>query len=339
MVNKKTSEETRWAIVTYFKDKLSQHAISKKLGVSRSCVRTTIRNYQRTKSVREKTRTGRPRKLTAKQERQLFLTARRYPKLSIKKIEKKIGMASAATIGRRLLDFKLMSFVAETKPMLTVRDRLRRYLWCKKRLNWSHREWSRWIFSDESNYNLVNRKTAPRVRRFVHEKYHKNFLSGKKTGGGGSIGIWGCIHKNGVGAAQIYSNRMTGALYIETLENYLLPSIEILVPDHQTIGSYIYQQDNAPCHRAKIVKEWMKDNGIVTTDWPPYSPDLSPIENIWSHIDRQLHGIDMDSLEKCGDKIQEIFNNIPVSMCRNLIESMPRRIKMCVKARGGHFKY
>ena len=177
------------------------------------------------------------------------------------------------------------------------------------------------------------------VRRFIHEKYKQKFLTEKKTGGGGSVGIWGCIHKNGVGACQIYSNRMNGALYIQTLENYLLPSIQLLVPDPQNTGSYTYQQDNAPCHRAKIFKEWLEENRIVTTDWPAYSPDLNPIENIWSHIDRQLHDVEMNSLEECGDKIQEVYNSIPVSMCRNLIESMPRRIKMCFRARGGHFKY
>ena len=56
---------------------------------------------------------------------------------------------------------------------------------------------------DESNYNLVNRKTKTRVRRFIHEKYNQKFSTEKKTGGDGSVGIWGCIHKNGVGACQI----------------------------------------------------------------------------------------------------------------------------------------
>ena len=157
-----------------------RNAIAKLVGVSKSCVRTIIRNCQRTKSVSEKTRTGRPRKTTEKQDRQLFLTARRFSLLSADKIRKKTGFASRATIARRLLEFNLGSFVAERKPCLTLRDRLRRYLWCEKRLNWSQKEWSKWIFSDESNYNLVNRKTKPRVRRFIHEKYKQKFLTEKK---------------------------------------------------------------------------------------------------------------------------------------------------------------
>ena len=108
---------------------------------------------------------------------------------------------------------------------------------------------------------------------------------------------------------------MTGALYIETLENYLLLSIELLVPDPQNLESFVFQQDNAPCHRAKIVKIWKVEKGITATDWPPFSPDSNPIENIWSYIDKKLHEVNMDSLEECEDEIQEIYKNIPVSMC------------------------
>jgi transposase len=40
-------------------------------------------------------------------------------------------------------------------------------------------------------------------------------------------------------------------------------------------------QDNASIHTAKKVKDWFMGNGIITTDWPPYSPDLNPIEHAW----------------------------------------------------------
>ena len=40
-------------------------------------------------------------------------------------------------------------------------------------------------------------------------------------------------------------------------------------------------QDNAPVHTAAVVKEYLGEHEIVPTVWPPYSPDLSPIEIIW----------------------------------------------------------
>lgn len=44
----------------------------------------------------------------------------------------------------------------------------------------------------------------------------------------------------------------------------------------------ICQQDNAPTHTAYIAQELLREMNIDVMDWPPYSPDLNPIENIWA---------------------------------------------------------
>jgi transposase len=42
---------------------------------------------------------------------------------------------------------------------------------------------------------------------------------------------------------------------------------------------YVWQQDNAPAHR-KAMKDGLQYEMRYHLDWPPYSPDLSPIEHM-----------------------------------------------------------
>ena len=47
-------------------------------------------------------------------------------------------------------------------------------------------------------------------------------------------------------------------------------------------GGGIFQQDLAPCHTAKKVKKFLKENHMKVFDQPGNSPDLNPIENLWT---------------------------------------------------------
>lgn len=45
-----------------------------------------------------------------------------------------------------------------------------------------------------------------------------------------------------------------------------------------------FMHDNSPIYTANKVKRWFQDIGISTINWPPYSPDLNPIEHAWSKL-------------------------------------------------------
>ena len=69
------------------------------------------------------------------------------------------------TVRKVLLNKGIGSYIAIKKPLLTVKDRLKRLNWCRERINWSVEEWSHVIFSDEAKFGVLNCKGKVYVKR------------------------------------------------------------------------------------------------------------------------------------------------------------------------------
>jgi hypothetical protein len=207
---------------------------------------------------------------------------------------------------------------------------------CRERKNWSFDKWSNVIWSDESNFELYNRKNAPLVRRFKEDKLNPKYITGRVQKGGGSVGIWGCFSTNGTGCCYIYRNRLDADGYLSILEDSLIPSIDLLIEDKEF---FLFQQDNAPCHKAKKVLKWFEEQQIGLLEWPARSPDLNPIENIWNLIDLELGKLQITSLAELELALVKLWNNITRTVCVNLVESVPSRIDQCIVLKGGSTGY
>jgi hypothetical protein len=68
-------------------------------------------------------------------------------------------------------------------------------------------------------------------------------------------------------------------------------------------------------------------------NWQARSPGLNPIEHVWSLIDQILTGIQFRSLVE----LERQWNNIYINECINMIEALPERINLFLKAKGGYY--
>ena len=57
-------------------------------------------------------------------------------------------------------------------------------------------------------------------------------------------------------------------------DQVLMPHVFPLVNAH----NLTFQHDNARAHVARVCRDFLNQNNVQVLDWPPYSPDLNPIE-------------------------------------------------------------
>jgi hypothetical protein len=92
---------------------------------------------------------------------------------------------------------------------------------------------------------------------------------------------------------------------------------------------------------SKLAQKWFKDNGIKVLDWPAQSPDLNPIEHLWSILKFHLaaYPTPPPSIEELWKRVEAEWEKIPKEECLKLINSMPRRVAAVLKVKGGYTKY
>ena len=101
----------------------------------------------------------------------------------------------------------------------------------------------------------------------------------------------------------------------------------------------IFMQDNASCHTPKSTTAWLQSYNISVMGkgvWPVNSPDLNPIENLWAILEKELKSgkntpNNLASIEK---SLHAAWSRIKPETLRNMIRSLPDRIKSVIKAKG-----
>jgi DDE superfamily endonuclease len=232
----------------------------------------------------------------------------------------------------------MKAVVKKKKPFLSKRHRKARMDFAIAHLEWTIEDWKRVVWSDETKINRLGSDGRKWVYKKAGERLNDRLVEGTLKFGGGSVMVWGCMLWEGAGYACKIDGRMDGDLYQKILDEDLQASLEYYGKDPADI---IFQQDNDPKHTCKKASKWFSDHDYDVMIWPAQSPDLNPIEHLWTHVKKKLSDYENPpkGVHELWERVQKEWNEIEPEVCQNLIESMPRRVEALYKAKGGYIKY
>ena len=147
----------------------------------------------------------------------------------------------------------------------------------------------------------------------------------------------GCICWHGVGTLSQVTGIINSEKYKDILEDNIWPVIVRHFPDN----NYLFQDDNAPVHRSRLLQQYKAENSFKSISWPAQSPDINIIEIIWLYIKRKLqfrHHV-INSNDELFHEIKKIWMDIPASYVQSLFLSIPRRIMSVIRLKGHLTKY
>lgn len=108
---------------------------------------------------------------------------------------------------------------------------------------------------------------------------------------------------------------------------------------------WVFQQDGDGAHRSKRTLEALEEMSVrenvqVVINWPPLSPDLSPIENVWSMLDRRVAKMHPSTLEELKTCVWKAWSELSQSKTvKSLMGSMRKRMEAVIQENGGRTKY
>ena len=137
------------------------------------------------------------------------------------------------------------------------------------------------VFSDESRFSL-----GP-DNRWVYIKRGNWTESAMSTSSKFPLSVmfWGAIGKGYKSKLIVCSNCVDSKEYFSILiKSGLFQTCDMKYGKY----GWCFMQDGAPSHTSKETENFLKEICRVIPGWPPNSPDLNPIEMIWSIIRKKL---------------------------------------------------
>ncbi|KAE8548074.1 hypothetical protein EYB25_009867 [Talaromyces marneffei] len=312
-----------------------------------STIRNTIKKEQERINQRSKARSGTPAKLTDEDKQKLIELTIQNPHIKYEELRNAVdNKVTIRTIQNMFQQIHKRKWKQRKRPEILPLNAQKRLAWALRYEAYTPREWQRILWTDECTVERGKGGQLIWTWHSLTERLREHDIREIRTGKSIKKMFWGGfkfdqrsplvpLTSDGSSAGGGITATVIRQLYMEQLPELL-------------DNGDIFMQDNAPVHRAHIIRDLLRELGLDIMEWPPYSPDLNPIENIWA-IMKTIIINDHPELQNAPDNDQtlyaliqaakEAWQSIEIRVLKNLSNTMPNRVRAVIEADGWYTKY
>lgn len=334
---RKLSQADKIRIIAKLESGYTIRQTAEELHINKATVMNVKKRWQNEGTINRKQGTGLTRISSREEDNNLLQYCRDHPFENPRTAVIETNFpGSRRTASRRIKESELGYHVAAKKMLLTQEKKQARLLYALNHINYDPQFWENVVFSDEKSFQSSKNGTI-HIYRPRNTRYEERYINNSDRQGRFSVNVWGWISYHDIGMCWEIEGRFNAVNYVNILENVMLPSVQQIYPQN----NFIFQHDYSPVHTANIVNQWFQQNNVEQLQWVPKSPDLNPIENVWGEMVKSMLRIRFTNRQQLSEAIENNFELLvqKENYFKNLIHSMPRRLRAVIAANGNLTKY
>lgn len=149
--------------------------------------------------------------------------------------------------------------------------------------------------------------------------------------------FWGCLSGAGKGP-HLFWEKAWGPATPQTYMNHVVPMLHEWTATHP---AHTLMHDGAPGQRGGATLADLQQRGVDPVEWPPYSPDLNPLDRVWQGMKNHLQEKYPPNMphDQLRGALEDAWALVGERALADFLGSLPKRLQAVIDAGGLLTKY